>query len=115
MFFLAAGYIFFTRPHTLSSLNPFSPEPPSSMSGFYEQEDPPHAHITRGRLQLRFLDDTHVDMLADNNKLGTATYEIQGNELIITHACGVWHMEIQEKRLYRKDNGAYFSLKEERK
>ena len=95
---LMAGYMFVTRSNTMPSLHPVSSKPSKSMSGFYEQEDPDGRIASEQiQLQLRFLDDTHVDMLQDYKKIGDnpVTYTIQGNELTITHACGVWNMEIQ--------------------
>lgn len=69
--------------------------------GFYVQDIP--ANISP-HLGLNFLDETNVEMYADNTKLGeTVQYRIQGDSLVITHACGTWYMEIRGDKLYHKE------------
>jgi len=63
------------------------------------------------RFSLKFLDERQVQMYGDGKVWGPmCTYEISGDDLVLTHACGVWHMEIKGDVLYQEEYGWHFHL-----
>jgi len=105
--FLANKY-YFREPSDGLAID-FDPE--TDLVGLFEVDDP---GIISGRLGLRFLGANQVEMLADRTKLGdTVYYSVDGNDITITHACGVWHLEARESGLYHKDQKRYFVATEE--
>jgi len=87
--------------------NPFK-----EFRGLYQEEDRkgPFGLRLLGSNGLRFLNDTQVDMLSSNGeKIGdTVNYQIQGNEIVIKHKCGVWYLEIRGEKLFHKEFKSYF-------
>lgn len=66
------------------------------------------------RLSLRFIDKQRVQMLGDGKAWGKndgiCTYKINGDKLDLTHACGVWHMEIKGEVLHQSNEKLRFRL-----
>ena len=54
-------------------------------------------------MSLSFIDDLMVQMLADGKPWGAnngmCTYSLQGKKLNLSHACGVWHFDVEGNTL----------------
>ena len=66
------------------------------------------------RLSLLFLDENRVQFLGDNEAWGKnngiAKYELRGDVVVITHACGVWQVQHRGDVLYVAELNANFRL-----
>lgn len=59
---------------------------------------------------VKFLDDTEVDMYTDGAKNGgTCHYVVNGDQIVITHACGVWHLDKRGDDLFNEELNWSFS------
>ncbi len=79
----------------------------------YVMESPPPGSP---RLSYRFLDDHRVQMFGDNlpwgKNDGMCSYEINGDVLVLTHACGVWRIHINGDVLHVDELNADFRRSE---
>jgi len=66
------------------------------------------------RLSLLFIDKQKVQMLGDGKPWGKnngiCTYQVSGDKFDLTHACGIWHMEIKGEVLHQSNYGWQFRL-----
>jgi len=66
------------------------------------------------RLSLLFLDENRVQFLGDNEPWGKnngiAKYELRGDVVVVTHACGVWQVQHRGDVLYVAELNANFRL-----
>jgi hypothetical protein len=64
------------------------------------------------RFGVKFLDDTQVELYADGTKIGdTCTYTVEGDNIVITHACGTWHLNKQGDGFFNEELDWAFSKK----
>ncbi len=83
----------------------------SSLVGAYYESKPPPAGGTH--FGVKFIDGTVVELYADGEKVGTTVchYQMQGDNILITHACGVWHLDKRGDDYYNEELDEVFSKK----
>ncbi len=77
-------------------------QPVAALGGLYTQNSP-------GTLGIRFLGSGRVSLLNGNENIGDPVpYTVSGKNLKITHACGVWNMQIRDGELYHREYKSTF-------